>query len=215
MNKFHVLLIFSSLNWFGLDSIESLLNFGADVNIRCTIHGAIPLHYTLVHSFSSDVIEKLVRVGSDVTICSKQGLSCLSYGIIQNDTFLLETLFNSIKLNESDMLNLIAVACIHGKDSALTFLLENLDQSIDLNKTVFDGMTPLMLACAHGHYSCVHLLLYRKVEINIANPLNGMTAIHYAAWNSQSECILTLLQELQANQKDIKSLLDTKDQKGK
>ena len=76
-------------------------------------------------------------------------------------------------------------------------------------------MTPLMLTCYYGHYSCVHLLLHRKVNVRKVNPINGKTSLHYAALNAQSECILTLLQELQANGEDLKTFVDSKDHQGK
>ena len=203
------------MKWFGLDAVDGLLRLGADVNIRCSTYGATPLHYILIFSYSSDTIEQLLQAGGDVSIRTNHGQSCLSYGIMQNDIYLLQLLFNTVKLVHSDLLELIALACIHGKDNSLSFLLEKLDSSFDLNQTMSDGMTVLMLACAHGQYSCVNLLLYAKVQIEVVNPLTGMTSVHYAAMNGQSDCILALLQELRANRKDLKSFVDLKDNKGK
>jgi len=72
-----------------------------------------------------------------------------------------------------------------------------------------------MLACYYGHYSCVHLLLHRKVNVKKINYLNGKTSLHYAALNGQSECLLALLQELKINQDDLKIIIDHRDKKGK
>ena len=41
------------------------------------------------------------------------------------------------------------------------------------------------------------------------------TSLHYAALNGQTECILALLQELHANQDDLKTFIDRRDKIGK
>lgn len=204
-----------SLKWHGLDAVDTLLKLGVDVNVQCHAYGATPLHYILIYCYSSDVIEQLLQAGGNVLISTKQGESCLSYGLMQNDTYLLQVLFHSININQCDAFKLISLACLHGKDNSLEYLLENIDETVDLNAAMSDGMTPLMLTCYYGHYACVHLLLHRKVDVKKVNPTNGKTSLHYAASNAQSECILTLLQELQANGDDLKSFVDLKDHKGK
>ncbi|CAF3512085.1 unnamed protein product [Adineta steineri] len=205
---------YACIKWHGLDAIDVLLRFGADVNIKCKTYGAIPLHYILVYCYSSDTIEQLIQAGSDVLISTSHGETCLSYGIMQNDTYLLKILFDSINDKIYDKSKLIFLSCLHGKDNSLEYLIEN-DKNINLDETMNDGMTALMLACYYGHCSCVHLLLHRKVNIKKVNDIDGKTSLHYAALNGQTECILALLQELQANQDDLKTIIDLRDKKGK
>lgn len=202
------------MKWHGLDAIDILLKYGADVNVRCHIYGAIPLHYTLVYCYSSDTIEQLVRAGSDVLICTKQGETCLSYGIMQNDNYLLKILFNAASKKPYEVSKLIFLSCLHGKDNSLECVLEN-NTTIDLDENMDDGMTALMLACYYGHYSCVHLLLHRKVNVKKVNHIDGKTSLHYAALNGHSECLLALLQELQMNQDDLKTIINLRDAAGK
>jgi ankyrin repeat protein len=203
-----------SIKWHGLDAIDILLRFGADVNIRCHTYGAIPLHYILVYCYSSDTIEELVQAGSNVLISTKHGETCLSYSVMQNDNYLLKILFNSLTDKTVDLSKLILLSCLHGKDNSLEYIIEN-NPNINLDETMDDGMTALMLACYYGHYSCVHLLLHRKVNVKTINQLDGKTSLHYAALNGQSECLLALLQELQTNQEDLKTIINLKDKKGK
>jgi ankyrin repeat protein len=184
------------------------------VNIKCYTYGAIPLHYILVYCYSSDTIEQLVQAGSDVLISTKQGETCLSYSLMQNDNYLLKIIFQSIKTPSIDLSKLIFLSCLHGKDNSLEYLIEN-NKNINFDDTMNDGMTGLMLACYYGHYSCVHLLLHRKVNVKKINHLDGKTCLHYAALNGQSECLLAILQELQTNQEDLKAIIDLRDKKGK
>ena len=204
-----------SLKWHGLDAIDVLLRLGADVNIQCSTYGAIPLHYILIYAYSSDIIEQLIQAGSNILISTKDGETCLSYGLMQNDNYLLQLLFKSIDIKTIDSARLIALACIHGKDNSLEYLLEHTEDIFDLNEGIIDGMTPLMLACSYGHYACVHLLLHRKVNVKKVNTIDGRTSLHCAALTGQSECVLTLLQELQANGDDLKTFVDMKDKQGK
>jgi ankyrin repeat protein len=191
------------------------LKFGADVNIKCFTYGAIALHYILVYCYSSDTIEQLIHAGSDVLICTKDGETCLSYGIMQNDNYLLKLLFNSISMKTTfDSSTLIFLSCLYGKDNSLEYIIEN-NKNLNLDEIMNDGMTALMLACYYGHNSCVHLLLHRKVNVKKVNHIDGKTSLHYAAVNGQSECIVALLQELQANGDDLKTVIDLKDKKGK
>jgi ankyrin repeat protein len=133
---------------------------------------------------------------------------------MQNDNYLLKILFNSINEKIFDQSNLIFLSCLHGKDNSLEYLIEN-NKNINLDETMNDGMTALMLACYYGHHSCVNLLLHRKVNVKKVNPIDGKTSLHYAALNGQTECILALLQELHGNQDDLKTIVDLRDNKGK
>ncbi|CAF3090288.1 unnamed protein product [Rotaria socialis] len=205
---------YACMKWHGLDAINILLKFGADVNIKCLTYEAIPLHYILVYCNSSDVIEQLIRAGSDVLISTKHGETCLSYCIMQNDTYLLKILFDSVSKRTFDVKKFIFLSCLQGKDNSLEYILENYKDA-DLNETMDDGMTALMLACCYGHCSCVHLLLHRKVNVKIINHIDGKTSLHYAALNGQSECLLSLLQELQVNQEDLKIVINLRDKTGK
>jgi ankyrin repeat protein len=133
---------------------------------------------------------------------------------MQNDTYLLKILFSSIIDKTFDLSKLIYLCCMHGKDNSLEYIIEN-NRDINLEETMNDGMTGLMLACYYGHYSCVHLLLHRKVNVKKVNHMDGKTSLHYAALNGQSECLLALLQELQMNKEDLKIIIDLRDKNGK
>lgn len=133
---------------------------------------------------------------------------------MQNDTYLLKIIFDSLKDKSIDLTQLIFLSCLHGKDNSLEFIIEN-NLNINLEEHMNDGMTGLMLACYYGHFACVHLLLHRKVNVKKINPIDGKTSLHYAALNGQTQCLLALLQELQSNQEELKAFIDLRDKSGR
>ena len=55
---------------------------------------------------------------------------------------------------------------------------------------------PLILACIHRHHEILDLLLkpVRETRLNInATDMKGNTALYYAAWNRDLQCVVTLL----------------------
>ena len=133
---------------------------------------------------------------------------------MQNDDRLLKIVFNSISNTNFDVSKLIFLSCLHGKDKSLAYLIEN-NKDTDLDEIMNDGMTALMLACYYGHYSCVYLLLHRKVNVKKINPINGRTSLHYAALNGKSEYLVALLQELKVNHDDLNTIINLRDKQGK
>ena len=134
---------------------------------------------------------------------------------MQNDKYLLQLLFNSVGAKTLDVSSLIHLSCVHGKDDSLDYILDQYHHTVNLNVTMADGMTALMLACRFGHTACVHLLLHRKANAKEINPVDGKTSLHYAAMYGRSDCILALLQDLQANGDDLRAFVELRDAKGK
>ncbi|KAG6498376.1 hypothetical protein ZIOFF_046288 [Zingiber officinale] len=53
--------------------------------------------------------------------------------------------------------------------------------------------TPLMLACLHGHWEVVQILMLFKANIHKSDYLSGGTALHFAALHGHTRCIRLLL----------------------
>ena len=87
----------------------------------------------------------------------------------------------------------LILACYHGNDSIVTFLIDKVD---DINGSSEYG-TPLMAAVVKGNKKITKLLLEKKAKTNIADA-NGTTALHYATLFKQTE-IAKLLVEAGAN----------------
>ncbi|WOL13495.1 putative E3 ubiquitin-protein ligase XBOS32 [Canna indica] len=58
---------------------------------------------------------------------------------------------------------------------------------------LMSSQTPLMLACLHGHWEVVQILMLFKANIHKRDCLSGGTALHFAALNGHNHCIRLLL----------------------
>ena len=94
---------------------------------------------------------------------------------------------NSINnTNEAGYTPLI-LACYHGNDEVVEFLIDKVD---DINGTSDYG-TPLMAAVVKGDLNIVEMLLARNADTNIADT-NGTTALHYAIFFKQLDIVKLL-----------------------
>ncbi len=95
---------------------------------------------------------------------------------------------NSInKTNEAGYTPLI-LACYHGNEEVVEFLIDKVD---DINGTSEYG-TPLMAAVVKGDFNIVEMLLAKNADTNIADA-NGTTALHYATLFKQPDIVKLLV----------------------
>jgi ankyrin repeat protein len=81
-----------------------------------------------------------------------------------------ETLFKAAEAG-----NINEVTRLLGKKADITYMY----------KWMFDGgeraSTPLMAAVVGGHAEVVKFLITRKANVNLAEPINGLTSLHFAS----------------------------------
>lgn len=87
----------------------------------------------------------------------------------------------------------LILACYHGNEEVVRFLLDKVD---DINGSSNYG-TPLMAAVVKGDENIVELLLKRNADTDIPDS-NGTTALHYAVMFKNYD-IIKLLIEARAN----------------
>ncbi|RLD26735.1 MAG: ankyrin repeat domain-containing protein [Bacteroidetes bacterium] len=96
---------------------------------------------------------------------------------------------NSINIrSEQDYLPL-TLACYHGNEEVVMFLVNKVD---DINGSSSYG-TPLMAAVVKENLNIVKMLLSKEADTNIAD-VNGTTALHYATIFNQVETVKLLLE---------------------
>lgn len=55
------------------------------------------------------------------------------------------------------------------------------------------GKTALMTAAEHGHIEDINYLLSRSAQVDVQNPLNGKTALMYAAMRQDNDAVIDRL----------------------
>ncbi|PWH83157.1 ankyrin repeat domain-containing protein [Algibacter marinivivus] len=114
-------------------------------------------------------------------------------GSIEEITKLYKANSNIINKKNDQGYTPLILACYHGNESIVTFLIDKVD---DINGSSEYG-TPLMAAVVKGNKKITKLLLDKKAKTNIADA-NGTTALHYATLFKKNE-IAKLLVEAGAN----------------
>lgn len=90
----------------------------------------------------------------------------------------------------SDNATALFIAAQDGDDNIFNYLLTLKEIKIDLPRK--DGVTPLMIACAQGHFSIVEILLKKKANI-LALDNKGYSALHIAVSMGHASIVNLLL----------------------
>ena len=134
-----------------METMEVLLEFGADVNAQCTSDGCdsgcTPLRYAVLCEYSLEVVKLLLEKGAKLN---------------PSTTPMVTPLHDAAALNLQDALELL------------------LGHGLDANAKAPDGSTPLHFAARNDHTEIVSILLARSADIN-AQSNGGATPIYVAA----------------------------------
>jgi len=82
------------------------------------------------------------------------------------------------------------MACHQGKLGALALLL---NRGASVNTRSGCGSTPLIDAAQCGDARCIEVLLAAGAHIEVATPLRGETACHFAAYNGHLDALRALI----------------------
>ncbi|KAG6498377.1 hypothetical protein ZIOFF_046289 [Zingiber officinale] len=81
------------------------------------------------------------------------------------------------------------------------------ESGANINLRNSSGQTPLMLACLHGHWEVVQILMLFKANIHKSDYLSGSTALHFAALHGHTRCIRLLLVDYIPSMPDFWSVM--------
>ena len=134
-----------------METMEVLLEFGADVNAQCTSDGCdsgcTPLRYAVLCEYSLEVVKLLLEKGAKLN---------------PSTTPMVTPLHDAAALNLQDALELL------------------LGHGLDANAKAPDGSTPLHFAACNDHTEVVSILLAGSADIDAQNN-DGATPIYVAA----------------------------------
>ena len=90
-------------------------------------------------------------------------------------------------VNYSDTDSPLAAACKNGHDDVVKYLMQNTQPDVN-SKDIFNGTTPLTIACCNGQTSTAFCLLLNASDLETNIPdFEGNTALHYVIWNNKNE----------------------------
>ncbi|WP_432632612.1 ankyrin repeat domain-containing protein [Brachyspira sp.] len=143
-----------------------------------------------------DMMKLLIENKANINYTDENGLNPLNIAIENGDieaTKFLITNKANLNILTSDGISLIGHAISQNNMDLLQILIEN---GADINYSGEDSQlaTPLMTASRLGFDNVVRILLTRNANINAVD-INGNTALHTAAGNSQLSVIKLLLEK--------------------
>ena len=205
--------------------VDVLIQYGADVNSKH--NGTTPLmiacrrkHYEIVQRLlqeqtididavdlnrssalhfavfaTSKFITALVTKGANPSIRDKSGWTPLDYCIRRNQIDAISALLQSSVQKFPSHEILLHLACTTEVVDVL------IRYGADVNKK-HNGMTPLMVACKHGHYEIVQRLLHEPTIDIDAVDSNGKSALHFAILTSKFVTALVIKDAANPNIRD-------------
>ncbi|MEW6366946.1 MAG: ankyrin repeat domain-containing protein [Acidobacteriota bacterium] len=168
--------------WHGKkETVALLLSAGAQAGAR-SLTGTTALMLA-ADTGHEDVVKMLLSAGALADVGDSNGWTALMMAARKNQTGIVRALLGQgvdIDARNIDGSSAILYAVEEGHTESVRLLLA---ENADLATPNRWGSTPLGLAADRGFSQIVELLLNAGADVNEANPVNGMTALHFAAQN--------------------------------
>ncbi|MFO8006738.1 MAG: ankyrin repeat domain-containing protein [Candidatus Brocadiia bacterium] len=170
-----------------LETVQRLLEEGADPNSRWCPHDALTLH-TAAFMGHTEIVELLLQHGADIAALDGQGYSALAAALIGGHPESVKLLVREgAHLAEADS---AADAAARGEREAVVALLE---AGADVSSPAEGGLTPLHCAVGAGRAEIARMLIEHGADVN-ATTRRGRTPLHLAAWGGNARLISLLLE---------------------
>ncbi len=169
--------------------IPLLIEHGADL-FENTIHGSTPLHAACRFNSNKEIIIQLLDLGLDMNTKDSDGKTPLDYAKKFDNKIAIEVLSNW----SANLPNPVA------KESSGQIGVETLKGLSDTQQTTeHNNITALILAVNNKNIEKIKELVNRDVDINVADPKTGGTALHHAVFIDNPTEVIKLLLELGAD----------------
>lgn len=163
--------------------VIQLLRRGSNPNTR-DVCGTTPLMVASMHGFVG-IGARLLRHGAKVNLCDKSSMTALMHACKFQHVGMVRQLLNyHAKVN----LQSLSGTC---KDGNLEIADLLLTYGANINGVDRTGVTPLMIACIHGHAHMVEYLLQKGANDQLKTK-GGWSAWDFASIKSMDSCMESL-----------------------
>ena len=164
-----------------MDKVRTCLELGVNINVP-TKDGDTALILAVKHQFI-DILVCLLKMDCDIMPINRDGLSAIDCAFINGYTNIRYLIEEILKYKEIDRaLGAIMInECVNGNVTAIESMLSLYgDTIVHFKDSRNSNVTPLIMACRHGHLSAARVLLSHRAIIHAAD-LHGNTPLHHAA----------------------------------
>ena len=176
-----------------IDKVRTCLELGANINAP-TKEGDTALILAVKHQFV-DIVACLLKMDCDVTPVNRDGLSAKDWAFVNDCTNIGCLIEENIKDKDIDhTLGTIMISeCASGNVFAVESMLSLYGDSIvHFKDSGNSNVTPLIIACRHGHLSAARVLLSHRAIIHEAD-IHGDTPLHHAAITGKGQILKWLI----------------------
>jgi ankyrin repeat protein len=180
--------------------VEFLLESGADVNEEAS--SQVSALWLAASEGRTDVMKILLEKGAEASNARVDGITALhtaSVGGHEEAVVLL--LENDVdpQVQDNEHMSALMNAAESGNVAIMKLLVEKANDPEYANQVADNGLSPLVMASAHGKADAVRYLIECGVDVNRPFGPSDVTALMYAAASDRTEVMQVLVQEGKAD----------------
>ena len=174
------------------DAIDVLLNAGANPNFA-DADGDTCLHYIARNDCCTEVVQAVISHGADVNVMNENNVTALMIACGRGNMHVINVLLNAganPRISDADDHTWLHEAVRGGYSQVVLETMIN--HGADVNATIKNNRTALMIVTVHGNRKAIYVLLSAGADPNSADA-DGDTCLHYAVRNG---CCAEVLQAI-------------------
>ena len=165
-----------------VEKFKLLINFGADPT-QCDKFGRLPIHKLLlqkyVNKFTENALETLIPYIKDINAKDYSQNTVLHYAAYNAPHLIQMLLKNGSDANSVNHANLLPLHIGIHQEIDISYIVQLLDETKDINVPTSDGYTPLHVAADKGLLPIVELLIAKGANSKLTD-IQGRTPAQLA-----------------------------------